>query len=255
MTTYTTPKPNGTPTWIDLMSNDIEGARKFYHALFGWEYDIGGPEFGGYTTARLGQRTVAGMSNPMPGAPAMPSQWGVFFASQDVQADSARAVELGAQIVSPAMTVGPFGSMAVCADPSGAVFSLWQAGQHIGFEVTDEPGAPTWYELYSSDAKQSRDYFTALLGATASSPGAPDYYLLSRGSQMLCGIMQIDPSWGGFQPQWGVYFQVADAKETAAIATMNGGRLFGQVVESPYGIVASLADPSGATFKVRQMPG
>ena len=77
MTTYSMAKPAGTPTWIDLMAPDIDGARKFYNALFGWEYDIGGPEFGGYTTARLGQRSVAGMSAPMPGAPAMRSQWGV----------------------------------------------------------------------------------------------------------------------------------------------------------------------------------
>ena len=52
MTTFSGPKPPGTPTWVDLMTPDMDGARKFYHALFGWDYDIGGPEFMGYTTAR-----------------------------------------------------------------------------------------------------------------------------------------------------------------------------------------------------------
>ena len=56
MTTHAYAKPAGTPTWGDLMTPDIDAARAFYHAVFGWEYDIGGPEFGGYTTARLDQR-------------------------------------------------------------------------------------------------------------------------------------------------------------------------------------------------------
>ena len=57
MTTYSAPKPAGAPTWMDLAASDPEGARAFYKAVFGWDYDIGGPEYGGYTTARLGDRT------------------------------------------------------------------------------------------------------------------------------------------------------------------------------------------------------
>ena len=54
MTTYSKAEPAGTPTWIDLMAPDVDAARTFYQVVFGWEYDIGGPEYGGYTTARLG---------------------------------------------------------------------------------------------------------------------------------------------------------------------------------------------------------
>ena len=74
MTTYLHAKPAGTPTWIDLMAPDIDAARTFYHTVFGWEYDIGSPEFGGYTTARLGDRAgAAGLAGPQPGAPPMPA--------------------------------------------------------------------------------------------------------------------------------------------------------------------------------------
>lgn len=61
MTTYTQPKPVGTPTWVDLSSPDPAASRDFYHAVFGWEYDIGGPEFGGYATARVGPLPTAGI--------------------------------------------------------------------------------------------------------------------------------------------------------------------------------------------------
>src|SRR3954470_22226864 len=107
MATYSEAKPAGTPTWLDLMAPDIDGARAFYHAVFGWEYDIGNPEFGGYTTARLGgqmgERMVAGLMGPQPDDPPMPAAWSLYFATNDIEADVARAVKLGAKVVSPVM--------------------------------------------------------------------------------------------------------------------------------------------------------
>jgi uncharacterized protein len=255
MATYEAAKPAGTPTWIDLMAPDIDAARTFYQGVFGWEYDIGGPEFGGYTTARLGQRMVAGLMGPQPDAPPMPAAWGLYFASDDVEADVARAVELGAKVISPPMAVGDFGSMAVCEDPTSATFSFWQAGSHVGSQVTEEPGSTAWYELYSPNAKQARDFYTAVLGVTADPmPGGMEYYVLKHGEQQLCGIMQIDPSWGNFHPQWITYFSVADVDKTVATVTKLGGKNMGPIDDSPFGRIAALMDPSGAYFKIVQPP-
>ena len=256
MTIYSQPKPAGTPTWNDLAASDPEGARAFYKAVFGWDYDIGGPEYGGYTTARLGDRPVAGISgNVTPDGTTFPVTWGLFFASEDAEADVARAVELGAQVVFPPMAVGPFGSMATLVDPGGAAFSFWQAGQNIGAEVTDEPGSAAWQELYAADAKQSRDFYSALLRATADPmPGGLEYYTLKHGDAMLAGIMQIDPSWGQFSPQWMTYFTVSDADETAAVVKKHGGKLLGPIDDSPFGRLAAVMDPFGATFKILQPP-
>jgi predicted enzyme related to lactoylglutathione lyase len=255
MTTYSHAKPAGTPTWSDLMAPDIDAARKFYHAVFGWEYDIGGPEFGGYTTARLGQRTAAGMMGNQPGAPPMPAAWSLYFATENIEADVARAVSLGAKVLYPAMVVGEFGGMATCADPTGAAFSFWQAGQHVGSQVTDEPGSMTWYELYASNARQARDFYTALLGATADPmAGGMEYYVLKHGEKMLGGIMQIDPAWGDFHSQWIIYFSVANADETAAAVIKHGGKMMGPIDDSPFGRIAALMDPGGAAFKIVQPP-
>jgi hypothetical protein len=254
MTTYSHAKPAGTPTWVDLLAPDIESARSFYHAIFDWEYDIAGPEFGGYTIARLGQHPAAGMSGPQPGAPAMPAAWGLFFASDDLAADVARAVALGATVLVPPMVVGPFGGMATCVDPTGAVFSFWQAGQHIGFQVSDEPGATTWYELWASDAQRARDFYAALLGAAAEPmPGDQEYYVLKHGEAMLCGIMQADPR-GDLPQQWIPYFVVADIDAIAALITRLGGKLLSRIEDSPFGRFAAVADPSGALFEIIQPP-
>lgn len=255
MTTHSHAKPAGTPTWTDLMTPDIDAARKFYQAVFGWEYDIAGPEFGGYTTARLGQRMTVGLAGNQPGAPAMPAAWSLYFATDDIGADLAHAVNLGAKVLYPAMVVGEFGSMATCEDPTGAAFSFWQAGQHPGSQVTDEPGSLTWFELYTPNAKQARDFYTALLGATADPmPGGLEYYVLKHGEKTLGGIMQIDPSWGEFHPQWINYFSVVNADETVAAVIKHGGKVMGNIDDSPFGRIAILMDPSGATFKIVQPP-
>jgi uncharacterized protein len=254
VTTYSHAKPAGTPTWVDLMTPDVDAARQFYHTVFGWDYDIGGPEFGGYTTARLGQRTTAGLGGNPPGAPPVAS-WNLYFATGEIEADVARAVSLGAKVLSAPMVVGPFGSMAILEDPSGAAFSFWQAGQHVGSQVTDEPGSTTWHELYAPDAKRARDFYMALLGATADPmPGGLEYYVLKHGEKMLGGVMQIDPAWGEFLARWVTYFAVADADETVAVVTRLGGKIMGKVDDSPFGRIAALTDPSGAVFKIVQSP-
>lgn len=255
MTTHTRPKPAGTPTWVDLQTPDIDAARAFYQAVFGWAYDIGGPEYGGYTTARVGDRQAAGMSGPMPGAPPQPAAWSLYFATDDIAADVARAQALGAQVLAPPMAVGAFGSMAVCQDPGGAAFAFWQAGEHIGAEITDEPGGATWHELYASNAAQSRDFYTALLGATAEPmPGELEYYVLKHGDAMLGGVMQIDPSWGASPPQWITYFAVANADAAAAAIAENGGSVLSPVEPTPFGRMAAVQDPAGAQFKILELP-
>ena len=253
MATYTQAKPDGTPTWTDHVSSDVEAARKFYHAVFGWEYDIGGPEFGGYTTARLGKRTTVGLTGFPPGAPPAPPMWSLYFASHNLEADVARAVKLGAKVLNPVMMFGDFGSSATLLDPTGAVFSFWKAGQHIGANVTDEPGSMSWLELYSPNAKLSNEFYSALLHATSQEmPGGIEYYFLKHGEKSLCGIMQIDPSWGNMQPAWVNYFAVANADETAAIIKKNGGKIMGEVSDTPFGRMAAALDPMGATFKIFQ---
>lgn len=251
MATHPHAKPAGTPTWIDLMSPDAEAARTFYHAVFGWDYDIGGPEYGGYTTARLGGHATAGLVGNQPDALPMPAAWGLYFASDDNDADVARAEGLGAKVMFPNAGVGEFGSMAVLEDPTGAAFSFWQAGNHVGWQVSEDPGSVAWFELYSPDAKKARDFYMALLGATAEPmPGGLEYYILKHGDEMIAAVMQIDPSWGAFHPQWVTYFSVADADKAVATVIEHGGKAMSAIEDSPFGRMAALMAPDGAFFKI-----
>ena len=255
MATFTHAKPSGTPTWVDLVSPDPEASRNFYHAIFGWEYDIGGPEFGGYATAKKGQWNTVGIGGQMPGAPPTPAVWQLYFASDDLKADVARAQQLGAKEVYPSMEVGEFGGMASLADPTGAEFNFWKAGTHVGSQLVNEPGSTAWFELYTPDAKKARDFYTALLGDSADPmPGGLEYYILKRGNDMQAGVMQIDPSWGNMRPFWAIYFAVANTDETVAAILKNGGKIQGNIDDSPFGRMAAVVDPHGAQFKVIQPP-
>ena len=102
MTTYTHAKPAGTPTWSDLLTPDIDAARAFYHAVFGWDYDIGGPEYGGYTTARLGTRMTVGMSGPPPGVALRPAAWALVLRHRGHRGRCGACREIGGQGVESA---------------------------------------------------------------------------------------------------------------------------------------------------------
>jgi len=49
----------GTPTWVDLMTTDPEGARAFYGEVLGWEFDTGADN--DYVMCRLRGLEVAGL--------------------------------------------------------------------------------------------------------------------------------------------------------------------------------------------------
>ncbi len=68
-------------------------------------------------------------------------------------------------IVEP-MSVLDYGRMAVLADPTGAVFGIWQAGTNVGAGVVNEPGAITWNELNTRDPEAAKAFYGVVFGWT-----------------------------------------------------------------------------------------
>src|SRR5207253_1960675 len=85
MVTRDTRWPAGAPCWVDVSVDDVPKAIAFYQALFGWDVQAGGPEAGGYATAYLRGRIVAGI-RPKSGAPHAPAAWTVYLATDDADA-------------------------------------------------------------------------------------------------------------------------------------------------------------------------
>lgn len=251
MTTRTSPWPAGTPCWVDLGTSDLAGARQFYPRLFGWTLDDQGQEYGGYLLCRVGDRHAAGIG---PAQPQAPSAWTVYLASDDVDATVAAITRHGGVVLAGPFEVGPTGRMAVAADPSGATFGVWQHGQHIGAGVVNEPGALVWEEAYVPDPPAAREFYGAVFGWSFQGlPAAgPDYTTFTGADGAPLG--GLGAGHDDAPPHWLVYFGVNDPDRAVAETEAAGGRVLRPARDTPYGRMAVLADPAGATFAVVASP-
>lgn len=94
----------------------------------------------------------------------MPTVWNLYLASSDIRATAGRIRDSGGQLIMEPMPVGPFGTMLMAADPGGAVFGVWQAGTHGGFEVTGVPGSYIWTEVYTRETERTDPFYEEVFG-------------------------------------------------------------------------------------------
>jgi uncharacterized protein len=58
------------------------------------------------------------------------------------------------------------GRMAVIADPTGAMFGIWEPGSGIGAERMNDPGSLTWNDLVTNDTDAASRFYSELFGWT-----------------------------------------------------------------------------------------
>ncbi|MEZ4661855.1 MAG: VOC family protein [Caldilineaceae bacterium] len=254
MTTRTTKRAAGTPTWLDLATPDLDVAKAFYKQVFGWDYFDTGPDFGHYNMAMAQGRNAAGMGPIWPPDSPQPSAWTIYLASDDINADVKRVQELGGQVMVEPMVIGDSGSMAICVDPTGAAFGLWEANNHIGSGVENEHGGMTWFEVNTRDSAAACAFYEALTNTTANKMDGMDYHIMQRGDDMLYGVLQMDENWAGIPPHWIGYFTVDNTDAAVERVVAAGGQVRVPAFDMPYGRMAVLSDPAGAAFSIVQPP-
>jgi hypothetical protein len=102
------------------MTNDIESARKFYTALFGWKLKIS-PQ---YTEAGVGDRATAGMMQMDEKMRGVAPYWAPYFAVSDADGITKKAKSSGARIHVEPTDIPNVGRFSVMSDPQGAMFSV-----------------------------------------------------------------------------------------------------------------------------------
>jgi predicted enzyme related to lactoylglutathione lyase len=116
-------EPN-TLCWNELATRDIDTARDFYRAAFGWGVKTNPFEGTVYTEWKLGEHSVGGMIQMTEDWPDdIPAHWMTYFAVDDCDAMAERAAELGGKVLDPPTDIPP-GRFAVVNDPHDAVFSI-----------------------------------------------------------------------------------------------------------------------------------
>lgn len=119
------PKPREF-SWHELITTDLDGAQKFYRALFGWvdkgENDMG-PEMGMYKMFGCDRFTYGGMFKKSPQMPA-PTHWMHYVSVDSADAAAERATKAGGQVVNGPMEVPGGDRIATIIDPQGASFAV-----------------------------------------------------------------------------------------------------------------------------------
>ncbi len=244
----------GTPSWIDIGSTDLERTHAFYTGLFGWERQDAGPveQTGGYGFYTLRDKMVAGYG------PAQDPSGGVWWTTYVSVADAdavAKAVAAagGTTFVAP-MDVMTAGRMGVFADPGGAAFAIWQAGEHKGAQLVNEPGALCWNELLTRDLPGARPFYQQVFGwVDKNGEGAP-YAEFEVEGNVIAGGMEITPDMPAEVPaHWNVYFAVADINASVAKVSGLGGQVRRPPFETPAGPAAIIGGPLHEGFSLIQM--
>jgi predicted enzyme related to lactoylglutathione lyase len=236
----------GTPIWIDLGSKDVEGSKAFYGTLFGWEAQTAPePEAGGYVMFTLNGKLVAGAA-PLQD-PGQPPAWTTYVHTKDAAATAQKAREAGGTVLVEPMQVMDSGTMAIFADPTGAVVGVWQPDKHTGAEVFNEPGSLTWNELATRDVEAAKAFYTRVFDwGVHAHEGYTEWQVDGRS---VGGMMPMADSYPPQVPaHWLVYFDVADCAATEEKARAAGAGVMVPATEIPQGTIAVVADPQGATF-------
>lgn len=248
--------PSGVPCWVDVMAPDVAAAGRFYAAVLGWTVPEPDEQWGGYVVASVGGAAAAGIGPVQPGAR---SAWTMYFASDDVDGHAVTTRAAGGKVLADPTDVGPLGRMAILSDPTGAVFGLWQAGTMIGAELVNEPGGLVWEDLRSSDPAQAQEFYRELFGFRLDpmEMAGADYmtFALPGESAPLGGMGGLMGLPEGTPSHWLVYFAVADTDAAVGAAEAAGGSVVAPAVDTEYGRLAGLADPSGAVFMVMGTTG
>jgi predicted enzyme related to lactoylglutathione lyase len=253
----------GSSTWLDVSVKDLDAAKAFYSGLFGWEFEDLGADFNHYHLIRNdgalvgGLMDVSGMTCPEGGE--LPSSWGVYLLVDDVASRARTTVENGGSVIVPPDAIGDTGKMTIILDSTGADIGMWEAGTLEGFDFTGSPGSPVWFELMTHDFDGACAFYRSVVDADLVAMSEPmdddSFRYVTNGPEGRNGWGLGDAT--GVMPKeatgWRVYLGVEKADAAIAKVRELGGQVLDGPVDSPFGRIATVADPEGATFQLCAM--
>ncbi|MEU4613440.1 VOC family protein [Streptomyces umbrinus] len=270
----------GVPCWIDAQLPDVEAGKRFYGELFGWTFepfdkteeptgpspgaprssaapgDPGSPgslespapaayagpsPYAGSVRAHLDGEPVAALVPKRDGR--MPTVWTVYFATPDAEDLAERIREAGGQVITAPVPVGPYGTMALAADPESAVFGLWEGGTLPGFGRRHGPGSFSWVELYARDTAVADSFYTSLFHDALFGPGT---------TRDFGRVLVTEAFPAEMPPHFLVHFGVDDCEALLGTVVRLGGRVQTPPFDTSYGRVAVVTDNQGASFALLQ---
>jgi predicted enzyme related to lactoylglutathione lyase len=226
--------------WVDLVTDDLEAAKSFYAALFGWTYE----DDAGYVKILRDGSAIAGMVRARPGSPAA-DEWVGNLSVADVDAAASLVAASGGTVERAPVTSPTRGRVALVVDPGGSLVLLLRAAQGDPLDRETPVGGFIWHELWAHDADAAIRFYRALAGYEAERAGAedPPYWLLKSQDRLRAGVIEAPPE---IPSLWLPYVRVEDIATSVERAMALGARLVMQDDDA-----AILVDPSGAPIGVQ----
>ena len=177
---------SGVPCWVDVSEPDPDKALEFYKGLFGWEFGDASPAGSGekYFVAKHQAASssifdlsgaqlsgdVAGVRSIPAAGPAM-AMWNTYFWVDSADEAASLVRDAGGAVLMEPFDLLDACRMAICSDPEGAAFGLWEAREHKGARLVNDPGAVVFNGLNTRDVEGAKSFYGSVFGWQTGSIG------------------------------------------------------------------------------------
>jgi uncharacterized protein len=289
----------GVPCWVDASEPDPEAAVDFYGGLFGWEFrDVMPSSSEGkyfiaqheatsssiFDTSGGRRRGDVAAVGSIPEAAPQTAMWNTYFWVDSADEAGSKVRDAGGGVVMEPFDAMDACRMAIFTDPEGAAFCVWEAKEHKGARLVNDPGSLVFNGLNTRDIEAARSFYgsvfgwqTGPIGGGAEGwtlPGYGDWLdrehhpdlrtqMAEAGApegfeDVVASIIPIADDQPDTPAHWSVTFAVADADATAAKAAELGGKVIVPPFDAPWSTptytirITVIGDPQGATFSASE---
>ena len=238
--------------WIDLATENPNGARDFYGAVFGWKFREIENARVPYTLIENATGKVGGMFRQVrpPGAK-VGSKWISVMSVEDPSKAARLVAERGGQVLLAPTVVPGRGTHALFRDPEGAVFGV------LANDGGDPPDAPVndgdvfWLDLFAHDPARQAAFYSAIGGYSVDvgEVAGRERTILATNAIARAGVARLPP--GAEKSAWLPFILVDDVPGALARATKAGGKvLLAPRAALLGGNLAVIADPAGGAIGI-----
>jgi predicted enzyme related to lactoylglutathione lyase len=266
-TKLTAPAITATPTdvslpgkfvWVDLLTDDLAGAKQFYGELFGWTFEtVQGTD--NYVTIRNDGELAGGILEvKRKKEHDSVAQWLGYISVANVD-DTVKIYESkGGELHYGPVDIPGRGRAAVVSDSQGAYVALLRSETGDPLDRSETPGenAFTWVDYVANDPDEAFAFMADTFGWKHEVHHQTDdgvYYVFRQGDKPRAGLFK-NP-WPNVRPNWLPYVRVSDAQSaTEKVKSLGGSVILEPSEEVRAGSVAVVVDPAGAGFVLQKYP-
>ena len=275
--------PAGAPCWVELTTAHPRRSAAFYGELLGWRCERTGP--GPYLTARLSGRDgdVAGVG-ALGSVPPESDRWTTYVCVEEADAAVERVRSAGGTVLEGPEDVQGWARVALCADPTGALFGLWEPRGSGGAHLLHAPGAWNFSNLTTSDPETVLAFYGEVFGwrtrvaapeggdeetrsihlpgygsfLEESAPDALERRTRQGASGELADVVArlsvvSAETLAETTPQWGVDFTVEDVEAVLSRVAQLGGTVVTPVADGEGTRFGAFQDPSGTVMALNEV--